>query len=42
LAFYRIARQPPPGLLLGFAALKPAQIETGVAEMARVLGTLSA
>lgn len=42
LSFYRIARQPPPGLLLGFAALNPAQIETGVAEMVQVLGTLSA
>ena len=41
LAFYQIARPPPPGLILGFSAFDGAQIRAGVAGLAQVLETLA-
>ncbi|HEX6735245.1 MAG TPA: PLP-dependent aminotransferase family protein [Azonexus sp.] len=37
LAFYGIARRPPPGLVLGYSAFTPEQIRAGVARMAAAL-----
>lgn len=41
LAFYQIARPPPPGLILGFSAFDGAQIRAGVAGLAQVLESLA-
>ena len=41
LAFYQIARPPPPGLILGFSAFDATQIRAGVAGLAQVLETLA-
>ncbi len=41
LAFYQIARPPPPGLILGFSAFDGAQIRAGVAGLAQVLESMA-
>jgi len=40
LSFYTVRRPVPPGLLLGFAAVSPQEIASGVQTLASVLGSL--
>lgn len=40
LSHYAVDRPAPPGLMLGFAAVSPAEIDAGAAVLARVIGSI--